>query len=47
MLNDLAIAGRALLLDLASTIFFLVLYALTGSILLSVGLGVTSSDTKH
>jgi intracellular septation protein len=39
-MKDLAIAGWALLLDLASTIFFLVLYVLTRNIVLSVALGI-------
>jgi len=33
-------AGRAILEDLASTIFFLVLYALTHNVLLAVGVGM-------
>ena len=38
-MKDLAIAGRALLLDLASTLLFLALYALTRNLVLSVALG--------
>lgn len=39
-MRDLAVAGRAILLDLASTLFFLLLFALTGSVPLSVALGI-------
>jgi intracellular septation protein len=39
-MKDLALAGRALLLDFASTILFLALYALTGRIELSVVAGI-------
>jgi intracellular septation protein len=39
-MKDLALAGRALLLDFASTILFLVLYALTGRVELSVAAGI-------
>jgi intracellular septation protein A len=39
-MKNLAIAGRALLLDFASTILFLALYALTKSIELSVAAGI-------
>lgn len=40
-MNDLLLGGRAILLDLASTLLFIVLYALTGSLPLSTALGVT------
>lgn len=39
-MKNLAIAGRALLLDFASTILFLALYALTGNIEISVAAGI-------
>lgn len=39
-MKDLVVAGRALLLDLASTLLFLVLYALTRNVVLSVSLGI-------
>ena len=39
-MKDLALAGRALLLDFASTILFLALYALTGRVELSVAAGI-------
>ena len=39
-MKDLALAGRALLLDFASTILFLALYALTKSVELSVAGGI-------
>jgi intracellular septation protein len=39
-MKDLALAGRALLLDFASTILFLALYALTKNIELSVAAGI-------
>jgi intracellular septation protein len=39
-MKNLLEAGKLLLLDLASTLFFLVLYLLTGNIPLSVALGV-------
>jgi intracellular septation protein A len=39
-MKNLAIAGRALLLDFASTILFLALYALTGNIAISVIAGI-------
>jgi intracellular septation protein A len=39
-MKDLALAGRALLLDFASTILFLALYALTKSVGLSVAAGI-------
>lgn len=39
-MNDLLLGGRAILLDLASTLLFLALYTLTGSLPLSVALGV-------
>ncbi len=39
-MKDLAIAGRAILLDLASTLFFLALYALTRNVVLAVALGM-------
>ena len=39
-MKNLLKAGRLLLLDMASTIFFLVVYLLTGNIPLSVGLGI-------
>ena len=39
-MKDLALAGRALLLDFASTILFLALYALTKSVELSVAAGI-------
>ena len=39
-MKSLVVAGRALLLDFASTIIFLILYALTRNILLSVGSGI-------
>jgi intracellular septation protein len=39
-MKDLAIAGRALLLDLASTLLFVALYALTHNLTLSVVLGI-------
>ena len=39
-MKDLALAGRALLLDFASTILFLSLYALTKSIELSIAAGI-------
>lgn len=39
-MKDLAVAGRALLLDLASTLFFLALFALTGNAALAAVLGV-------
>jgi hypothetical protein len=38
--TGLVTAARALLLDLASTIFFLALYALTHNLSLSVSLGI-------
>jgi intracellular septation protein len=38
--TGLLTAARALLLDLASTIFFLALYALTHNLSLSVSLGI-------
>jgi len=41
--KDLLFAGRAILEDLASTIFFLVLYAATHNVLLAVGLGMALS----
>jgi intracellular septation protein len=39
-MKDLALAGRALLLDFASTILFLALYALTKNVELSVAAGI-------
>src|SRR5262245_19380501 len=39
-MRNVLYAGKLLLLDLASTIFFLVVLLLTGNILLSVGLGM-------
>src|SRR5262249_48430803 len=39
-MRNVLCAGKLLLLDLASTIFFLVVLLLTGNILLSVGLGM-------
>src|SRR5215468_11982561 len=39
-MRDFLNAAKLLLLDLASTIFFLVLYLLTHNIILSVGLGM-------
>ena len=39
-MKDLLHAGRALLSDLASTLFFFALYALTGNIILSVAAGM-------
>ena len=39
-MKNLLTAGRLLVLDMASTILFLVIYLLTGSIPLSVGLGI-------
>jgi intracellular septation protein A len=39
-MKDLALAGRALLLDFASTILFLALYTLTGRVELSVAAGI-------
>lgn len=39
-MKDLALAGRAILEDLASTLFFLLLYAATGNVALSVVLGI-------
>lgn len=39
-MNDILPGARAILLDIASTLFFLAVYALTGNLLLSVGLGV-------
>jgi intracellular septation protein len=39
-MKDLALAGGALLLDFASTILFLALYALTGRVELSVAAGI-------
>jgi intracellular septation protein A len=39
-MKDLALAGRALLLDFASTILFLALYALTGRVELSAAAGI-------
>lgn len=39
-MKDLALAGRSLLTDLASTILFMGLYALTGSVEISVVAGV-------
>lgn len=39
-MRDLAVAGRAILLDFASTLLFLLLYALTGSVPLAVALGM-------
>jgi intracellular septation protein A len=39
-MKDLFAAGRLLLSDLASTVFFLVMYLLTGNLPLSVALGI-------
>src|SRR5215217_1279816 len=39
-MKDLFQASRVLLLDMASTLFFLAVYLLTGSILLAVALGM-------
>ena len=39
-MKDLAVAGRALLLDFASTILFLILYALTGRVEIAVAAGI-------
>lgn len=39
-MKDLIVAGRALLLDLASTLLFVALYALTHNLTLSVVLGI-------
>jgi intracellular septation protein A len=39
-MSDLLIGGRAILLDLASTLVFLALYALTGDLRLALALGV-------
>jgi intracellular septation protein A len=39
-MKGLVAAGRALLLDLASTLFFLAVYALTRNVVLAVGLGI-------
>ncbi len=39
-MKELAHAGRALLSDLASTLFFFALYALTGNVILSVTAGM-------
>jgi len=38
--SELVLAGRAILLDLASTLLFLALYSLTGNVVLAVGLGI-------
>ena len=40
-MRNLFHAGKFLLLDMASTLFFLALYLLTGNIPLAVGLGIT------
>lgn len=40
VVKDLALAGRALVLDLASTILFFLLYALSGNLAISIGLGI-------
>ena len=39
-MKEMLYAGRALLADMASTIFFLALYALTHNIVLAVGIGI-------
>ena len=39
-MKEMLYAGRALLADMASTIFFLALYALTHDIVLAVGIGI-------
>lgn len=39
-MKDLLFAGRAIVADLASTLFFLALYALTHNVLLAVGVGM-------
>ena len=39
-MKEMLYAGRALVADLASTIFFLALYALTHNVVLAVGLGI-------
>lgn len=40
-MKDMLFAGRAIAADLASTLFFLALYALTHNVLLAVGMGMT------
>jgi intracellular septation protein len=45
-MKNLALAGKGLLLDFASTIFFFTLYALTGNLTLSVTLGIALALTQ-
>lgn len=45
-MNDLAVAGRALLLDLASTLSFFLLYAVTKNLVLSLAAAVALAGTQ-